>query len=158
MSRKSLVILSALLAATDSCREHRDRIVVTELPAAPGLREGAPVVFRGIEIGRVERLTLAHSGVRLALRVRRPDAPLRSGDRVALRPVGIVGDVAVDIVPGPASASVLGDSATLVALPRDTLAVEREAAAQAVAKAMFDRLFQPDSVPPVPPRASISRP
>jgi phospholipid/cholesterol/gamma-HCH transport system substrate-binding protein len=116
-SRQYFIVLSALLAAAGSCREHRDRIVVTEVPAAPGLKEGAQVLFRGIEIGRVERIALAHSGVRLALRIQRPDSPLRAGDRVALRAVGLFGDVAVEIVPGPGSAPVLGDSATLAAVP-----------------------------------------
>jgi ABC-type transporter Mla subunit MlaD len=162
VSRQYLVILSALLAATGSCREHRDRIVVTELPAAPGIKEGSQVIFRGIEIGRVERLTLEHSGVRLALRIGRPDAPLRAGDRVALRPLGIFGEVAVHIVPGPASAPALGDSATLAAVPPDTLASARDAAVQAAAKAVAREMIAPllelDSASPSGSRTSQSRP
>ena len=116
------------------------------------------MLFRGLDVGRVERLTLAHSGVRLVLRIRRADAPLLAGDRVALRTVGLFGDAAVEIVPGPGSAPPLGDSTTLAAVPPDTLAPAREAAAQAVAKAIIGPFFQRDSVSPSAPPASRSRP
>jgi ABC-type transporter Mla subunit MlaD len=150
--------LAALIAMAASCHEHRERIVVTELPAAPGLKENAQVIFRGVDVGSVERLTLAHSGVRLVLRIRRADAPLLTGDRVALRAVGMFGDAAVEIVPGPSSAPPLGDSTTLAAVPPDTFALAREAAAQAVAKAKIAEFFRRDSVSPTAPTASRSRP
>ena len=157
-SRWYLVVLSVLLAAAASCREHRERIVLTELTAAPGLKEGASVFFRGVEVGRVERLTLAHSGVQLVLGVRRPDVPLRAGDRVALRTVGLFGDAVVEIVPGPERAPPLGDSTTLAAVSPDTLAPAREAAAQAVAKMVIGPFLQRDSVTQSAAGASRSRP
>jgi hypothetical protein len=46
------VALAALLAVAVSCRGHRERIVVTELPAAPGLKENAQVIFPGSRAGR----------------------------------------------------------------------------------------------------------
>jgi ABC-type transporter Mla subunit MlaD len=158
VSRHYLVALFASAAAAASCRANRDRTVVTELPTAFGLKENAQVLFRGIEVGRVERLTLAHSGVQLVLRVGRSDAPLRADDRVALRTVGPFGDVAVEIIPGPGSGPPLGDSATLAAAPPDTLAQEREAVAQAVGKAMIAPLLQADSASRSAPGTSPSRP
>ena len=152
-----LIVLSALFGAASACGEPTDRIVLAEVTVAPGLKEGSQVIFRGLEIGRVERITLAHSGVQLALRVR-SDAPLRSDDRAAVRPFGLFGDAAVEIIPGPESASLLGDSATLAAVPPDTLAPVREAAAQEVAKGIIAPLFQRDSTSAPGPDAPISRP
>lgn len=154
--RLVLLSIASLVAAAGACRGRHDRVVFTDLAAAPGIREGAPVVFRGVEVGTVERLTLAHSAVRLALRIRRPDAPLRAGDRVAVHTVGLFGDRAIEIVPGPGDAAPLADGATLATVPPDTLAPAREAAATAVAKVLLAPLLHPDSTPG--PRTTGARP
>jgi len=93
------------------------------LPSASGVRDGATVTFRGIDVGRVERVTFDSSGVRLAIRIVRADMPLRAKDRVAVRSMGLFGGMQVEIQPGPLSAPPASDGATLPAAPPDTLAV-----------------------------------
>jgi hypothetical protein len=59
-----LLLLLAVAATAGACRRHHERIVFTDLPAAPGVREGGAVLFRGIDIGTIQRVTLMHSGAR----------------------------------------------------------------------------------------------
>jgi ABC-type transporter Mla subunit MlaD len=145
MPGRLLFALLLVVTTAGACRRHHERIVFTDLPAAPGVREGGAVLFRGIDIGTIQRVTLMHSGVRLTLRIRRPDAPLRVGDRVALRTLGILGDNVVDIVPASGPAPPLPDSAVRPAMPPDSLAPAREAAARAIVDAMIGRAFRRDS-------------
>jgi len=140
-----LPLLLLVLASTDACRRG-ERVVHTMLPsAAPRVAVGSPVLFRGVEIGTVQRLTLDHAGVRLDLRIERRDAPLRTGDRVALRVLGLLGDGVVDIVPGPATAPPIADGDTLAAALPDTLAAQREAVTEAVVRTVLAPLLQRDS-------------
>ena len=101
-----------------------------DLPEAPGLRVGAPVSFRGVSIGIVEDVAFTDSSVRVTIALRRDDLPLRRGDGVRMTHMGIFGDVALEIVPGPAGAPRVRDGDVLGAAPPDRTMLRREAAAE----------------------------
>ena len=120
--------------------------VVAAVPNASGLRVGARVDYRGIEVGTLERMTLADSMVVLHLRVTRTDVPLRNTNRVAVRVLGLLGDRAVEIVRGPGSGRVWKDGDTLTAMLLDTAAVRRESEARALVEAAVATFVTPDSL------------
>jgi len=135
MRLAALALLTCLLTACD-----RDgRVVHAVLPTAQDVKEGATVRYRGIAVGQVNAVRIVDSGVQLDLSIYRADAPLRTADRVRVVREGIMGDQAVDVVPGPLSAPKLGSSGWLAAVPPDSLAAIREALSKAYAKEALDR-------------------
>lgn len=149
--------LLALLTLPAACRRSGDRTVYVELPASGHLKEESSVKFGGIDIGRVQRLTQLHSGVRLELLIQRADAPLQAGDRVAVRPIGIFGEETVVIMPGTGNDRPLRDGDTLHAAPPDPPSPVRDAFARAVMQELAERWRLVDSTkggraaPPAPP-------
>lgn len=102
-------------------------VLYGDLRAAPGLREGAPVSFRGIAVGQVTHIGFVRDGVRLTIALARPDVPLRRGDGVRVRRNGVFGDFAVELTPGPASAPPLRDGDVLGEAPPDSAMIRDEA-------------------------------
>ena len=115
------VWLLVFVLAFPSCRPERSDIYA-DLPEAPGVREGAVVRYRGVQIGEVRRVTFADSVVHITIRLTRSDVPLRTRDGVRLAAEGVFGDRTLDVVPGPTSAPALHRGETLHAAPPDTLA------------------------------------
>lgn len=130
-----------LVAACSS----RSTTVIVDLPVANGIASGTPVRFHGMDIGHVRSITPTRDGVRIQLSIDRQDAPVRTADRVAVQPEGIFGAYVIAIVPGPDSAPVVRDQATLAAAPPDSLAPIRDAIARAVAKEAIDQFQHRDS-------------
>lgn len=129
----------ALLTLPVACRRSADRTVYVELPTTGLLKAGTPVLFGGIDIGRVQRLTPLHSSVRLELLIQRPDAPLQAGDRVAVRLVGIFGDETVVIVPGTGKNRPLRDGDSLQAAAPDPPSPMRDAYVRALRQELAER-------------------
>ena len=148
--------LIGLLALPIACRQSGNRTVYVEVSTAGNLEEGSPVKFGGIDIGRVRRLTLLRSSVRLELLIQRSDAPLQVNDRVAVRPIGIFGAEAVEIIPSAPNDRALRDRDSLQAAQPDSLAPVREALARAVVHEFAERWRRADSTkagktaPPAP--------
>src|SRR5688500_296897 len=63
------VIIGVLIGCRESPR------IYAELSAAPGVRTGASVSFRGVPVGVVEKIAFTESGVRLTLVLTRTDVP-----------------------------------------------------------------------------------
>jgi phospholipid/cholesterol/gamma-HCH transport system substrate-binding protein len=84
----------------------------TTLSHAEGLREGARVTYRGVEVGTVKRLTFESTGIGAELHLHR-EVPIRMADSVALRTMGLLGDRVLDIAPGPSTAPLLPDNGFL---------------------------------------------
>jgi ABC-type transporter Mla subunit MlaD len=137
--------LLTLLTLPVACRRSGDRTVYVELPTAGHLKEGAPVVFGGIDIGRVRRLTPLPSSVRLELLIQRADAPLQAGDQVAVRPVGIFGDETVVIMPSAVNGRALRDGDSLHAAAPEPPSPTREAFARAIMQDLAERWRLVDS-------------
>lgn len=129
-----------------SARERAPELrVIAAVPEARGLRVGTRVDYRGIEIGAVRQVAFTESTVVLTIHLTRADVPLRSTDRIDVRPVGLFGDVAVTIVPGSHVGRAWRAGDTLRAVPTDTLASARQAAVRALVDAALSRVLAPDS-------------
>src|SRR3954452_9784412 len=102
--RKPLTILAVASCLLSACRDRNARVVHAVLPAARGLREGALVRYRGIEVGQVNAVRIVDTGVQLDLDIKRADAPLRTADQIRLASNGLFGDNEVEIVPGSVKA------------------------------------------------------
>jgi phospholipid/cholesterol/gamma-HCH transport system substrate-binding protein len=97
--------------------------LVTFVPSALGLREGAPVTLAGQRIGQVAAIEFVPPGEKIGetnLRLRLAIAEgvrdqIRSDSRVFLRTQGLLGDRFVDIAPGSPGAPVLTSGDTIVA-------------------------------------------
>ena len=144
--RASSLLLAAILLSAIACSRRNGRTAYVELPANSDFREGAPVRFQGFEIGRVQKVTLRRTGVLATLLIQRADAPMQSNDRVAVHPVGIFGDQALDILPAAADGPPLRDGDTLHAAPVDSLAPAREALTRALVHEFTQRLLRSDKL------------
>ena len=125
MRRLSALALILICSACDAAGD--SAVVVAMLPSAPGLKEGATVTYRGIEVGKVERIRFADTAVQVEFRLTRSDVPLRTRDQVHIASLGLLGDKAMDILPGPVTAPLLQPSDTLAAAPADSLNAVRAA-------------------------------
>ena len=96
----------------------------TILPYAEGVREGTRVTYRGVEVGSVKRLAFDTSGITVDLHLHQA-VPIRIGDSIAQRTMGLLGDRVLDIVPGPPTAPLLPDNGLLHArAPRPDMSPE----------------------------------
>jgi ABC-type transporter Mla subunit MlaD len=130
-------LLVASLAVV-SCRQDRG-VFYADLPDAAGVREGAVVRYRGIQIGEVKRISFADSVVHLTIRLTRSDVPLRARDGIRLAAEGLFGERTLDVIPGPVTAEALRRSGTLGPAPRDSAAdLRREVLEAAAAAALRD--------------------
>ena len=69
---------------------------------AGGLQDGAVVELAGVEIGRVETVTLADYKARVTLKIR-GDIPLQEDAQAAIKTKGLIGERYVKIIPGYSS-------------------------------------------------------
>ncbi len=85
----------------------RNRYKITVLfDDVTGLIEEAPVRYRGVECGTVRRIAIDVSRDTSDVKVKvvlslNDDIILRTGDEVRVKPVSFLGEMAVEIVPGP---------------------------------------------------------
>jgi len=99
-----LFILGALaLISVSACTRPNDRTVQVRFPAAPGVKEEASVRYLGVDVGKVDRISLEGPGVLLRLRLQRSDVAIHRGDRFEIVPAGLLGDHVIDIKPEPSS-------------------------------------------------------
>jgi ABC-type transporter Mla subunit MlaD len=130
------VLVVALLVATGGPSGERGRVRVdVELPAAPGLARGDPVLTRGVRVGRVEGVRLLSPGhVQVTLSVDEAHAP-RTDAGAQLVALDLIGNQAVQYEPGQAAdplapgESVLGVPSVLFS---DRLTAVKEQAAELV--------------------------
>lgn len=95
--------------------------IVTLVPSALGLREGAPVTLAGQRIGQVERIEfipveqkVGENNLRIILAINeKVQDQIRSDSRAFLRTQGLLGDKFVDIEPGTPGSRVLAAGDTI---------------------------------------------
>lgn len=116
----AVVVVAIAAAVFAYARSGTVRRVYVELPSAPGVREGSPVWYRGVDIGTVDSIGFTPERVRLRLAITRRGVPLRREDHSRLAPIGTAGEHAIDILPGPPTAPLLGARGVLAAAWPDT--------------------------------------
>lgn len=73
--------------------------VYAKFPNVAGLRTGSAVEIAGVEVGRVERISLEEYQARVAFRLN-PDVKLPEDSIVSIRTKGLIGEQFVKISPG----------------------------------------------------------
>jgi phospholipid/cholesterol/gamma-HCH transport system substrate-binding protein len=74
-------------------------IVVAEFPSVGGLKAGSTVEIAGVEVGRVESITLNDYQARVAMSIR-PDVKLQDDAIASIKTRGLIGEKYVRISPG----------------------------------------------------------
>lgn len=108
------VAVVAALAMTVWRSERTVQRARTVLGHSGGLREGSAVTYRGVEVGFVSRMAFDTNGLAVDLDFRQ-EVPLRTGDSATVRSLGLLGDMTIDIVPGPPGAPLLPPNGLLPA-------------------------------------------
>ncbi|HEY4484964.1 MAG TPA: MlaD family protein, partial [Nitrospiria bacterium] len=67
--------------------------------SAAGLDTKSSIKVAGVEVGKVEAITLVNDKARVTLRIR-PEVQLRKGAQTALRATGLLGEKYVELLPG----------------------------------------------------------
>jgi ABC-type transporter Mla subunit MlaD len=111
MSRFPTILLAGALLA--GCGQKHENVVHVIAEEAPGLKKGARVQYRGVDVGLVKQVYFTPGGVRVDLLIERDDAPIRAQDTVRFAAVGAFGGQVVDIQPGPQTAPLIARGATL---------------------------------------------
>lgn len=111
MARYQVILLAAALVM--GCSQKPENVVHVIAEEAPGLKSGATVRYRGVEIGEVKQVYFTPGGVRIDLLIERSDAPIRAQDTVRIASVGPFGAQVVDIHPGPENAPLIRRGSTL---------------------------------------------
>lgn len=96
-------LIVGLLGVVVLRRERTVQRAYTVLPRADGLREGAIVTYRGVAVGIVDELAFDTNGIQLELAFH-DSVPLRIADTALLSTLGLLGERAIAIVPGPHTA------------------------------------------------------
>ena len=73
--------------------------VTADFPSVGGLKAGSPVEIAGVEIGRVDRITLADYQARVVLSIR-PGVKLQDDSIASIKTKGLIGEKYIRISPG----------------------------------------------------------
>ncbi|MFQ5480452.1 MAG: MlaD family protein [Thermodesulfobacteriota bacterium] len=76
--------------------------------SAAGIDPDASVKIAGVEVGRVEKITLIGNRARIALRMS-PEARIGKGFTATLKSTGLLGEKYLELVPGPGKGGILQD-------------------------------------------------
>jgi ABC-type transporter Mla subunit MlaD len=110
MSRLRILLAAALTAA---CASEYENVVHVIAEQAPGLKRGARVQYRGVDVGLVKEVYFTPGGVRIDAIIERNDVPIRMQDTVRITSVGAFGEQVIDIQPGVQTAPLIARGATL---------------------------------------------
>lgn len=90
--------LSVRFGRVDLLGTHRYE-VVADFPSVGGLKPGSIVEIAGVEIGRVERVTLADYQARVVMSIQ-PDVKLQEDSIASIKTRGLIGEKFIRISPG----------------------------------------------------------
>jgi ABC-type transporter Mla subunit MlaD len=122
------IALAILVGGVIWLRGAAGPVYYAELREAPDLRVGAAVRYRGMPVGLVDDIAFTDTSVRLTIRLRRDDVPIRQGAGVRLRPSGILDDQELELVPSATpSAPVLRPGSMLGRAEPDSALIAEQA-------------------------------
>jgi phospholipid/cholesterol/gamma-HCH transport system substrate-binding protein len=78
-------------------------VLVAEFPSVGGLKVGSTVEIAGVQVGRVERITLAEYQARVAMTIRR-DVKIQDDAIASIKTRGLIGEKYIQITPGGSDA------------------------------------------------------
>ncbi len=77
----------------------RGYLVVADFPSVGGLKPGATVEIAGVEVGRIEAITLADYQARVTMRIQ-PGVKLQEDSIASIKTKGLIGEKYLRINPG----------------------------------------------------------
>jgi phospholipid/cholesterol/gamma-HCH transport system substrate-binding protein len=98
-----VAFFGALFTMTDVGTFRGRYYVATVVPDAGGMRRGDPVQMRGVPIGRVIQFQMVPEGVRVRMELYN-EYPVPADSRALVRSSGLLGGMAVDLIPGTSPA------------------------------------------------------
>jgi ABC-type transporter Mla subunit MlaD len=113
---RTIVIFASLPLLGCRSDVFRFQIVFSE---APALKEGCQVRYLGLEVGRVEEITLNRSPnggspeVSVAVALKEKNIPIRRDDKFTIATAGLLGEAFVDIRPGPSNSPAIPSGSTV---------------------------------------------
>lgn len=118
----SLLLLAFFIVRIDRTRWNREKATSFSvwLPDAQGLDDKAPVLLKGVRVGRVTALDLSAEGVRAEILVTER-VELREGTRASVSSVGLLGEKQLDLLPGKADAPPLEPGSVIPGKPSPSL-------------------------------------
>ena len=122
-----LVAIVATIAAIMRLRVPKGPVLYAELRTASGLRDGAGVSFRGVNVGAVTHIDFIPNAVRVTIALHRADVPLRQGDSVRVRRNGAFADPELELVPTIQPGPALRPGEVLPEAPPDRASLRRVA-------------------------------
>ncbi len=84
--------------------------------SAGGLDRKAPVQIAGVEVGRIETVTLAEGGAKVTLRIN-PEVQIKKGATAMIQSSGLLGDRFVEILPGTENGFLIEGDSLMPAAP-----------------------------------------
>ena len=81
--------------------------------SAEGLTQENDVVINGARVGKVRSVGLAPDGAQIVLELDSKSAPLHRGTRATIRPKGLLGNMFVELAPGPVGNAAIPPGGTL---------------------------------------------
>ena len=135
--------LAALFILTDAAIFRGRYIVTTHVPNAGGIRRGDPVQMLGVNIGRVQRFKIDHSGVAIRLELE-GEYEVPADSHILLKSSGLLGGMVADIVPGESATrlrsgdTIPGQSEEAMMDIANRVTVQEEAALERVQRMLSD--------------------
>lgn len=90
--------------------------IAVRFTSAANIKAEAPVIYRGVTVGKVKNIAFEERYVILRLALATPGAPIRKDDKAKVITPGLLSGNAIEIVPGPASAPAAGPNDVLQGL------------------------------------------
>lgn len=94
-------------------------LVTSHFDDASGLERDASVRIAGVEVGRVEDISLIDSKAQVTMRIF-PAVKLRKDAKIVIKAYGILGDKYIEIVPGTGGMSLLEDGGEITRVEKQT--------------------------------------
>lgn len=116
-----LVVTVAYLfsAVLDVPLTHRPRHVTVQMAATGGLFEGSAVTYRGVKVGRVQRIRLTDDGVEATISLTRGGDRIPADARAVVRSLSPVGEQYLDFQPSSGRGPYLADGDVVPATATD---------------------------------------
>lgn len=95
----TLLILGLMWLKGNILFDHH-QLLEAEFTHVGGLRTGAPVQMSGVDIGRVDRVTLTPQGTVLVRLRLDPHISLKAGSTLQINTTGVLGEKLIEVIPG----------------------------------------------------------